>query len=386
LAKITKIEASQILDSRSKPTIEVKIHTSDGMMAIDSVPSGISISISEATIVSPQTAIENVNKIIAPKLLGMDPVEQENIDNLMIDLDGTENKSRLGANAILGVSLAVSKVAALNTNIPLYQYLNNLLNKLSGRETSFNVPMPMMVMIEGGKHALNNIAIQEFLCLTSLENGQKIWYRLKDVLLRKGLELRLGFEGGFSPKIKYDEDAIELIMEAIRLEGLEIGKDVKLGLDIAANQCEISKDDILELFERYPLYLLEDPIPEDKWDHWAELKVALEQTGKEHLLVGDDLFVTNEKKLEHGINNLAADAIVIKLNQTGTLTETLRVINKAKQANLVHILSHRSGETMDTYIADLAIATSAKYIKAGAPFASERMIKYNRIKEIEHEL
>lgn len=386
MAKIKSIEAHQILDSRNKPTLEVKIVTTDGMMVLDSVPSGTSTGSFEAVAINPKVAMENVNNVIAPKLIGMDPTDQEAIDQILLDLDGTKDKSKLGANAILGVSLAVSRAGAFSLKLPLYKYLNDLYNKMFSKNVKPSIPTPMMVMIEGGKHADNNICIQEFLCITSIEKGQKIWYRLKEVLNKHGLKTTLGLEGGFTPELKYDEDAFTYIQEAIEAENLNIPHDVQIGVDFAANYCQIDPENIKALFKRYPIYSMEDPLKENDWDHWSELKYELNQTKKTHLLVGDDLFVTSEKRLEKGLNSSAANAIIIKVNQVGTLTETLKVINMAQDKNMVHILSHRSGETMDTYIADLAVATGAEYIKSGAPLASERMVKYNRIREIEQEI
>ena len=386
MASITDIKANIIPDSRGKETLEVKIITDEGVLGVDSVPSGTSTGSFEAVAIEPKQAIRHINEVIAPKLIGQNPVEQEKIDSIMLELDGTENKSKLGANAILGVSLAVSRTGAISNKMPLYWHLNKLLANQTGVKIEPSIPTPMMVMIEGGKHGDNNLCIQEFLVISTLDNGKKIWTRLKDVLAKKNLEAKICLEGGFTPKLPYDEDAFQYILEAIEAEKLNIVTDVKLGLDVAANHCEISHEDILSLFNRYPIYSIEDPIAEDRWHEWAQLKLELDQTGKQYLLVGDDLFVTNSDRLKKGINNLVANAIIIKLNQVGTLTETLEVIASAKKAGFTHILSHRSGETLDTYIADLAVGTGAKYLKSGAPFASERVVKYNRLTEIQGEL
>lgn len=386
MATIKDIEAHKILDSRGKETLEVKITTDDGNMASDSVPSGTSTGSFEAVAIDPETAVNNINDLIKPKIVGMDPSKQEEIDQAMIDLDGTKDKSKLGANAILGVSLAVARAASLSAKKPLYIHLNELFNKMSGLEIKTTIPTPMMVMIEGGKHAENNLCIQEFLCTTSLENGKKIWTRLKGLLEEKKVGAKLGLEGGFTPFLKYDEDAVELIADAITAEGLDLTKDVRLGLDVAANHCQISPHDIVTLFDRYPIYSFEDPISEDSWEDWAKMKLELERKNRDFLLVGDDLYVTDEHRLEKGISSSSANAIIIKVNQVGTVTETLKVIAKAVKANYVHIVSHRSGETMDTFISDLAVATGAKFIKSGAPYASERVIKYNRLEEIAKEL
>lgn len=386
MSKITEISARQILDSREKPTLEVEIVTDDGIMATDSVPSGTSTGSFEAVAIPPQVAVENINNIIKPKILGMDVENQQEIDQAMIDLDGTKDKSRLGANAILGVSLAVARAGSLTSKKPLFLYLNHLYSKILKEDVEPAIPTPIMVMIEGGKHGKNNLCIQEFSVICPFDTGKKIWTSLRKVLVDKGLNDTVGLEGGFAPQLKYDEDALDLIVKAVSNEKLEIGKDVELGLDIAGGHCQISHDDILEMFDRFNIYALEDPVSEDDWAHWAQLKEELERKGKKYLLIGDDLFVTSKERLQKGIKDLAANGIIIKLNQVGSVTETLEVVATAKKAGYTHILSHRSGETMDTFIADLAVATAAKFIKAGAPFASERVAKYNRILEIEKEL
>ena len=386
MAKITNVEGYQILDSRDKPTLEVKVSTDDGQIATDSVPSGTSTGSFESIVVEVPQAVNNVNNIIKPKILGVDPTDQKKIDKLMIDLDGTENKSKLGANAILGVSLASARAGSLVEKKPLYWHLNKLLNQITNKKVEPSIPTPMMVMIEGGKHGENNLCMQEFLVITSLEIGKRIWQKVKEILEREGLETTLGLEGGFTPKLKYDEDAIKYIVQAIKELSLEIPNDVRIGLDIAANNCQIGHDDILAIFDRWPIYSLEDPFGEEAWHHWAQAKLELDQKKRDYLLIGDDLFVTNKKRLEKGINNYVANGIIIKVNQTGTVWETLEVVNLAMKVNYTHIFSHRSGETMDTFIADFAVATAAKFIKSGAPLASERIVKYNRLEEIKQEL
>lgn len=387
MSVIKDIEARKILDSRGVETIEVKITLDSGIMVTDSVPSGTSTGSFEAVAVNPNVAVNNVNSIIKTQLIGMNPSEQGKIDKLMLELDGTPDKSKLGANAILGVSLAVSRAAAAEAKMPLYMYLNALFNQVSGLTIKPAIPIPMMVMFEGGKHVKDGkTCIQEYLCITTLENGGKIWNRLKHNLGKENFGTKLGLEGGFAPDLEYEEDALRLIMDAANEEGLNIPQDVKLGLDVAGNHCEMSQDDIMSLMQRYPIYSLEDPFGENEWPQWSQLTSTLDQLNREYLLVGDDLFVTNLEKLEKGLNKLAANGIIIKINQVGTLTETLGVIAHAQKAKITHILSHRSGETMDTYIADLAVATAAKYMKSGAPFASERVIKYNRLKEIAESL
>lgn len=384
---IKEIEARKILDSRGAETIETKIVTDSGIMVTDSVPSGTSTGSFEAVAIEPEIAVNNVNEVISPKIKGMNPAEQGKIDQTMLELDGTLNKSKLGANAILGVSLAVSRAAAAEAKMPLYRYLNSLFSQVSGLEVKPAIPTPMMVMIEGGKHAkeIHN-CIQEFLCITSLENGEAIWTKLKKNLARDGYETKLGLEGGFTPQFEYDEDALSFIMEAAGDENLVIPKDVKLGLDIAGNHCQMTQEDILNLLQRFPIYSLEDPYAENEWDHWSQLKLSLDQRQKDYLLIGDDLFVTDLNRFKKGIDDFVANGIIIKINQVGTLSETLSVIAQAQKANFTHIISHRSGETMDSYISDLAVATASKYLKSGAPFASERVIKYNRLREIAKEL
>ena len=387
MSTIKDIEARKILDSRGVETVEVKVSTDSGIMVTDSVPSGTSTGSFEAVVVDPMVAVNNVNTVIKPKLIGMNPAEQGRIDQIMLELDGTPNKSKLGANAILGVSLAVSRAAAGEAKMPLYSYLNNLFNQVSGLTVKPEIPTPMMVMIEGGKHVKEaKNCIQEFLCICSLENGGKIWNQLKHNLGKDNYGTKLGLEGGFAPDLEYDEDALRLIMDAANEVGLTIPQDVRLGLDVTGNYCQMTQDDISSLMQRYPIFSLEDPFAENEWPEWSKLKASLDISGKEYLLVGDDLFVTNLERFEKGKNEAVANGIIIKVNQVGTLTETLTVIAHAQKANFTHILSHRSGETMDTYISDLAVATAAKFIKSGAPFASERVIKYNRLREIHEEL
>lgn len=387
MSVIKDIEARKILDSRGVETVEVKITTDTGIMVTDSVPSGTSTGSSEAIVVETSVAVNNVNTIIRPQLLGLNPAEQSKIDKIMLELDGTPNKSKLGANAILGVSLAVSRAAAGAAHMPLYLYLNSLFNQISNLQVKPAIPTPMMVMIEGGKHAPGSKhCVQEYLCISSLENGGKIWNRLKRNLARDNFGTKQGLEGGFAPDLEYDEDALRFIMEAAQEEGLLIPEDIKLGLDIAGNYCQMTQDDIMSLMQRYPIYSLEDPFAENEWPQWEQLKVSLDQLKRDYLLVGDDLFVTNLDRFQKGANEVVANGIIIKINQVGTLTETLSVIALAQKSNFTHILSHRSGETMDTYISDLAVATASKFLKSGAPFASERVIKYNRLREISDEL
>lgn len=384
---IKNIEARRILDSRGAETVEVKISTDSGQMVTDSVPSGTSTGSFEAQVIPPDIAVNNVNSIIKPKIIGLNPSDQAKIDSIMLELDGTQNKSKLGANAILGVSLAVSRAAAGEMHAPLYMYLNDLFNQTHNQGIKPAIPVPMMVMIEGGKHAKDSKnCIQEFLVIANLENGGKIWNRLKKNLTSEGLGTNMGLEGGFTPQLEYDEDAIRLIIDAAMDEGLTESKDYRIGLDIAGNHCQMTQEDVLSLMQRYPIYSLEDPFSEDEWPYWSQLRHSLDLIKKDYLLIGDDLFVTNKERFHKGADDLAANGIIIKINQVGTLTETLNVIAEAKSRNFTHILSHRSGETMDTFISDLAVATAARYLKSGAPFASERVIKYNRLRDISEDL
>ena len=385
MPKITTINARQILDSRGEPALEVEVTTDDGLLATDSIPSGTSTGSFEVVAVEPSQAVKNINQIIAPKIIGLNPIDQLEIDQLLQDLNG-QYEFKLGANATLGVSLAVARAASLTEKMPLYWYLNKLYEKVYGKSVEPSIPTPMMVMIEGGKHAKNNICIQEFLVAGDLNHGKKIWHALNEILVQRKMPINFGLEGGFAPKLNFDEDAFDLILEAAKIAKLNLPQQIKMGIDVTANHCGISVEDILSLVDRYPIYFLEDPVPQDAWHHWAQLKLELDQKKQPYLLIGDDLFVTSSKRLEKGINDFIANAIIIKINQNGTLSETLKLIALAQKANYTHILSHRSGETMDSFIADLAVATGAKFLKAGAPLASEREIKYQRLAEIEQEL
>lgn len=386
MAKISDINAHQILDSRGIPTVEVTVTTDDGIMATDSVPSGTSTGSFEAKAIEPQIAVANINEKIKPKIIGLDPTKQREIDEAMLALDGTEDKSALGANSILGVSLAVARAGAQSQKMPLYWHINKLYGEILGEDIEPKVPIPMMVMIEGGKHAENNVCIQEFSIITKLENGRKIWHALKKEIESLGQVAKLGLEGGFSPKLKYDEDALGLIVKAVNASSFKIPQDVKIALDVAANNCQIRQDDIMALMDHYPIFSIEDPVSEDNWTEWSALKSDLDSRKKDYLLIGDDLFVTNKKRLEKGISLKSANGIIIKVNQVGTLLETLEVIALAKKSGIEHVLSHRSGETMDTFIADLSVGTAAQFMKSGAPYASEREIKYKRLEEIAREL
>lgn len=386
MSKIIEIQGRKILDSRGKTTVEVKLRTDDGHQVFDSVPSGTSTGSREDALVEPEIAITNINKIIAEKLLGQDVANQAEIDRLMISLDGTENKSKLGANAILGVSLAVARAGAQATKMPLFWHLNKLFRQISGAQIEPKLPTPMMVMICGGKHGGNSLCIQEFLLIGTTEQGQKVWHTVEKILKKRRVKYKLGLEGAFSPDLAYDEDALEVIEEAIQQAGFEVNRDVRLGLDIAGNNCQMSNDEVLKVFKNHQLYSLEDPFSETSWHQFGQLKLELEETGRDFLLIGDDLFATHKNLLQKGINDLVANGIIIKINQVGTVTEAMEVSSLAKKAGYKCIVSHRSGETQDTFIADFAVAIAADFLKSGAPIPRERILKYKRLKEIESEI
>lgn len=386
MSKIIEIQGRKILDSRGKTTVEVKLRTDDGHQVFDSVPSGTSTGSREDALVEPEIAIANINKIIAEKLLGQDVANQGEIDRLMISLDGTENKSKLGANAILGVSLAVARAGAQATKMPLFWHLNKLFRQVSGAQIEPRLPTPMMVMICGGKHGGNSLCIQEFLLIGTVEQGQKVWHTVEKVLKKRRVKYKLGLEGAFSPDLAYDEDALEVIEEAIQQAGFEVNRDVRLGLDVAGNNCQMSNDEVLKVFQRHQLFSLEDPFSETSWHQFGQLKLELQEIGRDFLLIGDDLFATHKALLQKGINDLVANGIIIKINQVGTVTEAMEVSSLAKKAGYKCIVSHRSGETQDTFIADFAVAIAADFLKSGAPIPRERILKYKRLKEIESEI
>ena len=413
--KITKIKARQILDSRGTPTVEVDVWTESGAFGRASVPSGASTGSKEAIELrdgdknfyfgkSVLKAVSNVNTKIAKKILGMNVFDQKKIDETMIKLDGTENKEKLGANAILGVSLAVAKAGANSKKVSLFRYLGK------GKR----LPIPMMNVINGGKHADNNLNIQEFMIMPV---GAKSWsqallwcdtvfHTLKSVLKEKGYATAVGDEGGFAPNFKKDEEAIEFLLKAIEKAGFTPKKDFCIALDVASSEMKneaqklkkdgyyfwktkklYSADELLSYYEdlisKYPIISIEDGFDEEDWDAWKKFTKKL---GKKLQIVGDDLFVTNAKILQKGIENKSANAILIKLNQIGTITETLNAIKMAKEAGFNTIISHRSGETEDNYIADIAVATNGGQIKTGAPSRSDRVAKYNQLLRIEEEL
>ncbi|MZP30438.1 phosphopyruvate hydratase [Heliobacterium undosum] len=408
---ISDITAREILDSRGNPTLEVDVWLIDGSKGRAAVPSGASTGAYEAVELRDgdknrylgkgvRQAVANVNDIIKPALNQMDAADQAALDQKLIELDGTANKSKLGANAILGVSLAAAKASANYFGLPLYQYVGGI----NGRE----LPVPMMNILNGGAHADNNVDIQEFMVLPvgassfaeGLRMGAEIFHSLKGVLKAKGLNTAVGDEGGFAPNLKSNEEALAVIVNAIEKAGYRPGEDVFLGLDVAAT--ELYKDGkyvlagegatctademiafYLDLAAKYPIITIEDGLAEDDWEGWAKLTQAL---GKKLQLVGDDLFVTNTERLARGIAGNVANSILIKVNQIGTLTETLDAIELARRAGYTAVVSHRSGETDDTTIADLAVAINAGQIKTGAPSRTDRVAKYNQLLRIEEEL
>lgn len=414
---IESIEGMQVLDSRGNPTLQVRVTLESGVEGVAMVPSGASTGSYEAVELRDgdmqnfngmgvNKAVENVNKKIAKTIIGENVFEQKYIDEQMIKLDGTPNKSKLGANSILGVSLAVARAGANSLQLPLYKYLGGI--------NAYKMPLPMMNILNGGKHANNNLNIQEFMIVPVGGNSFKemlqmcaeVYKVLKEVLRKKGLATSVGDEGGFAPDLENDEEAIELILESIKKAGFKDGKDFKLALDVASSEMhesakKINKegyyfwktdiyktkaemiDFIVNLASKYPIMSIEDGLGEDDWKSWKELTKRI---GDKIQLVGDDLFVTNPQRLRKGIDENVANAILIKPNQIGTLTETLETINLAKENGYKTIISHRSGETEDTFIADLAVAVNSGQIKAGAPCRTDRVCKYNRLLNIENEM
>ena len=408
MAKINNIKARQVFDSRGIPTIESEIYLDDGTTGSAIVPSGASTGSHEAFELrdnenkqylgkSVLKAIEKINTEISKALLGIDVDDQKKIDNTLIELDGTQQKKRLGANTILSVSLASNKAASISKNIPLYKNISD--NK--------TLPLPLMNIINGGVHANNSLRIQEYMIRPDKAKNFKdainicflVIQKLKFLMIEKNLPTTLGDEGGFAPSLSNNEEAIEFILNAIDKAGFRAGEDVSICLDVAAN--ELFKDKkyavnspkfisadktikyYLDLVKKYPIKSIEDPFFEDDWDSWINLTGSL---GSDIQLVGDDLFVTNKDRLSKGINKKAANAILIKPNQIGTLTETLEVINLAQQNNYKTIISHRSGDSEDTFIADLSVATNSSQIKTGSLARSERVAKYNRLLRIEDQL
>lgn len=411
---IEDIIAREILDSRGNPTIEVDVILEDGTYGRAAIPSGASTGTQEAVELRDgdksrylgkgvQKAVKNVNETIADNLVGLDPFDQVKIDNILIELDGTDNKSNLGANAILGVSLAVAKAAANALGMPLYRYIGGTNAKV--------LPVPMMNIINGGKHADNNVDFQEFMIMPigapkfseALRMGAEVFHNLKSVLKKKGYNTSVGDEGGFAPNLKSNEEAIEVILEAIQLAGYKPGKEIAIALDPAASEffdadkkkyvfsksdgSELTPEQMVEYWanwvEKYPIISIEDGMSELDWVGW---KLLTDELGSKIQLVGDDIFVTNPEILAKGIEVGIANSILIKLNQIGTLTETLDTIELAKRAGYTAIISHRSGETEDTTIADLAVATNTGMIKTGSASRTDRLAKYNQLLRIEEEL
>ncbi|HEV57673.1 MAG TPA: phosphopyruvate hydratase [Phycisphaerales bacterium] len=412
---IVDVTAREILDSRGNPTVEVDVMLEDGLFGRAAVPSGASTGVHEAVELRDTKkkrylgkgvlqAVKNVNEIIAPEVLGMDATAQEEIDALMIELDGTDNKGKLGANAILGVSLAAAKAAAAAAELPLYRYI--------GGCSANMLPVPMMNILNGGKHADNNVDFQEFMVMPvgaesfpeALRMGAEVFHTLKGVLKAKGYNTAVGDEGGFAPSLKTNEEAIEVILEAIKKAGYKVGKQIAIALDPAASEMWVKSSKGYKFFKskpdkkvssadmvkhwagwvaKYPIVSLEDGLAEDDWDGW---KALTDKLGDRCQLVGDDLFVTNTERLARGIETGCANSILIKVNQIGTLTETLEAIALARRNGYTAVISHRSGETEDSTIADLAVATGVGQIKTGSACRTDRICKYNQLLRIHEEL
>lgn len=413
MSGILDINAREVLDSRGNPTIEVEVVTESGVVGRAMVPSGASTGVHEALELRDgdktrfggkgvQNAVENVIDEIAPELIGW-PIDcQTEIDEFLINYDGTKNKEKLGANAILGVSLAVARAAASELGIPLYKYIGGVNAKV--------LPAPMMNILNGGAHADNNVDIQEFMIIPTgaicfaeaLRMGSEVYHTLKSVLKEKGLSTGVGDEGGFAPNLSSNEEALKVIVEAIEKAGYKPGKDINLGIDAASTEFydeksgkynlkseskSLTAEEMVsyyaDLVDRYPLISIEDGLAEDDWEGW---KLLTEKLGGRIQLVGDDLFVTNTERLARGIDENISNSILIKLNQIGTLTETIDAVEMAKEAGYTAVISHRSGETEDAFIADLAVALNAGQIKTGAPARTDRVAKYNQLLRIEEEL
>jgi enolase len=410
---ITDVFAREILDSRGNPTVEVDVYLEDGAMGRAAVPSGASTGAFEAVELRDgdksrylgkgvEKAVSNVNDIIAPELEGWDVFDQVGIDKMLIELDGTPNKAKLGANAILGVSVAVAKAAAESTGLSLYEYV--------GGTNSKTLPVPMMNIMNGGAHADNNVDIQEFMIMPvgaksfkeGLRWGAEIYHALKAVLKSKGLATGVGDEGGFAPNLPTNEDALKVIMEAIEKAGYEAGTQIKLAVDVAANEIydeatgkytltsegkSFTSAELVDyyagLVDKYPIISIEDGLYEEDWNGW---QIMVEKLGNKIQVVGDDLFVTNTERLARGIKEKSANSILIKLNQIGSITETLDAIEMAKRAGFTTVISHRSGETADSTIADIAVAVNSGQIKTGAPARIDRVEKYNQLLRIEEQL
>ena len=409
MSEIVSVISREILDSRGNPTVEVEVKTADGSLGRAAVPSGASTGAHEACELRDDDkkrflgkgvykAVDNVREKIAPEVVGLNVFEQVYIDKVLRDIDGTENKSNLGANAILGVSLAVAHAAAKSAGLPLYRYV--------GGSQACRLPVPLMNLLNGGMHANNGLNIQEFMIVPTVNNsfaeslraGSEIFHTLKKILNKKGLSTAVGDEGGFAPVLKSNEEALELLMEAILAAGYEAGQNVFLALDCAATEFfdgknykwegkAISGSELQNVYqkwtEKFPLVSIEDGFSEDDWDSWVAATAAM---GNRVQLVGDDLFVTNPKRLRMGLEKKAANALLVKVNQIGTLTETYDAVSLAQRNNMKTVMSHRSGETEDTTIADLAVALNCSQIKTGSLCRSERIAKYNQLLRIEEDL
>ncbi|PYZ95793.1 phosphopyruvate hydratase [Alteribacter lacisalsi] len=410
MTAIIDVYARQVLDSRGNPTVEVEVTTESGAIGRALVPSGASTGEYEAVELRDggdawmgkgvSQAVDNVNEVIAPELVGFDAIDQAGIDQLMIELDGTENKGKLGANAILGVSMAVARAASEALGLPLYVYL--------GGFNARTLPTPMMNILNGGEHADNNVDIQEFMIMPvgaerftdALRMGAEIFHNLKKVLSAKGYNTSVGDEGGFAPNLSSNEEALSTIVEAVEKAGYKPGEDILLAMDVAASEIyedgkynlkgegvvKTSEEMVAyyeDLCSKYPIVSIEDGLDENDWDGFKKLTDAL---GEKVQLVGDDLFVTNTNKLAQGIEQGVGNSILIKVNQIGTLTETFEAIELAKRSGYTSVISHRSGETEDSIIADIAVATNAGQIKTGAPSRTDRVAKYNQLLRIEDEL
>ena len=407
---IEDVKARQILDSRGYPTVEVDVKLSNGVVGRAAVPSGASTGVYEALELRDgnqfdymgkgvSKAVDNVNIIIAPEMIGENPAHQQDLDALMLSLDGTDNKSRLGANAILGVSMAIARAASLGYRMPLYRYLGGIEARI--------MPTPMMNILNGGAHADNKLDFQEFMITPvgaksfkqALKIGSEVFHTLKNILKSQNLSTAIGDEGGFAPQLSSNEEALDLIMDAVSQAGYTFD-DVKICLDVASSEFyedkkynlagvnkQLSREEMVdylaELVKKYPIISIEDGVAEDDWKGW---KLLTEKLGSVCQLVGDDLFVTNTKRISEGIEKNVANSVLIKLNQIGTLTETMAAIDMAKKAGYTAIVSHRSGETEDTFIADLAVATNCGLIKTGSMSRTDRMAKYNQLLRIEEEL
>jgi enolase len=409
MSKVTSIRAREILDSRGTPTVEVEVVTANGSKARAAVPSGASTGAHEAIELRDgdnsrylgkgvRTAVANINHRLAPEIIGLEVTSQSLIDKQLIDLDGTPNKAKYGANAILGISLAVAKAAAIECGLPLYRYV--------GGAQARNLPVPLMNVLNGGAHANNGLDVQEYMIVPvmggkfseSLRCGAEIFHTLKKILSKKGLSTAVGDEGGFAPRLGSNKEALNLLMEAISLAGYEAGKDVFLALDVAATELfdnskytwenkKISADELIEVYsgwcKEYPLISIEDGLGEDDFEGWKSITNKL---GSKTQLVGDDLFVTNPKRLEKGIADGLANALLVKVNQIGTLSETMEAVSLAQRHSYNTVMSHRSGETEDTIIADLSVALNCQQIKTGSLCRSERTAKYNQLLRIEDDL